>query len=141
MKNITKLREKFLMSMCILTTMYCLFFYELIESSCLPTVMYTLTGLWILLIVISVFELIGFLVSKKRTGKKLYYQSDGFVSFICIYSQIIVSYCFYIYFFIYFIFDLYKDDIIFNYILLIILGVFIGYKIAFKSIIYLEKRK
>lgn len=141
MKNITKLREKFLILMCIITTIYCLFFYELIESSCLPTIMYTLAGLWIFLIFISVFELIGFLFSKKRAEKKLYYKSDGFISFMCIYSQIIVSYCFYIYFFIYFIFDLYKDDIIFNYILLIMLGVFIGYKIAFKSFIYLEKRK
>ncbi len=80
MKNITKLREKFLILMCIITTIYCLFFYELIESSCLPTIMYTLAGLWIFLIFISVFELIGFLFSKKRAEKKLYYKSDGFIA-------------------------------------------------------------
>lgn len=65
-----------------------------------------------------------------------------FLSFIYKYSNYIVSYVFLLYLFIYIILKLYRRDIIFDYILILLLGLYLGYKFAAKSYdYYLDKNK
>lgn len=49
------------------------------------------------------------------------------------YSEHIINYIFYIYFFIYMVFMLDKKSVIYNYIILLLFGLFVGFQIAKKT--------
>lgn len=46
------------------------------------------------------------------------------------YSNYIVTYTFFLYLFFYIIFSLYKKNIVFDYILILLLGIYIGFKLG-----------
>lgn len=58
-----------------------------------------------------------------------------------LYSNYIINYGFYLYFFIYIIAKLHKESIIYNYILILLFGIYLGYKLAIKAYDYLKKNK
>lgn len=61
--------------------------------------------------------------------------------FFFLYSNYIVTYGFYLYFFIYGVFKLYEKSILYNYLLILFLGIYLGYKLAIYAYDYLKKNK
>lgn len=61
--------------------------------------------------------------------------------YIYFYSNYIVSYSFYLYLIIYVFGALFRKSIIFNYILILLLGLYLGYIFADKAYLYLRSNK
>lgn len=57
----------------------------------------------------------------------------NFIQKLCEYSEYIINYFFYIYFFAYVVGGLYKKSVIFDYLFILLFGLFLGYRIAKKS--------
>ena len=60
---------------------------------------------------------------------------------LCIYSEHIINYTFYLYFFVYVVGELFKKSIVYNYLFIILIGLFLGYRIATSSRYYLDRNK
>lgn len=61
--------------------------------------------------------------------------------YLYFYSNYIVSYSFYIYFIIYSFGALFRKSVVYNYILILLLGLYLGYKFADKAYLYLRNNK
>lgn len=138
---ITKIKEKLFIPICILAIIYCLFLNELRNTTYFLIISYILLALGIFLVIISIFESIGGAIKKDKRIKIKYNRPDNFKDFIFVHSVYIINYSFYIYFFVYVVFKLDERSIIFNYLLLIIFGIFLGYRIAAKVFLYFEAKE
>lgn len=137
---ITKFKNKLFIPICILIITYCLFINELKTTSYYLIISYILVACGIFLIIVSLLELQGYL-NKKEKVKKNYHKPDNFLDFLYVYSGYIINFTFYIYFFLYLIFQLDRISIAFNYLLLVIFGIFIGYRIAIKAYSYIDRKR
>jgi len=59
--------------------------------------------------------------------------------FICLYSEYISFLLFFIYTIVYILGRLYEKSVVFNYIIILLAGVYIGYKFAKSAVLYLRK--
>ena len=124
---IIKLLQKLLIPMCVIMICYCLFRESLIQLPYVNILRYILLALSILLLVSSFITLLE--NTNKNKGKK-----HRILKLQNIYSiEYVVNYSFYIYFFIYLIFQLDRKSVLFNYLMLLIFGIYLGYRIARKA--------
>lgn len=141
MKNIIKkTREKLFIPVCIFTIIYCLFLNELKSTQYFLIIAYILAALCIFFVILSIIELIGGDYKKNKKLKSKYNRPNKSIERLYFYSAHIIKYSFYTYFFSYLIFEFYKKSIIFNYLLLVIFGIFLGYRIAFKVFFYFAEK-
>lgn len=138
---IIKLRSKLFIILCILLIIYFLFLNEFKNSSCFFVISCVLIILSLLFVIMSIFEVIKHLKEKRNPKKKIIRKTDGFLDAVYVYSRYIVNYSFYVYFFVYIVFKLDEQSIIFNYLLLVIFGIFLGYRIAVKVFFYFEEKE
>jgi len=119
-----KMNDVLFIPTCTLMIAYCIF-YQYIAG--LP---YLFIVLWILLISF-VFQFIGWIIimlnSPKSKGK------ERKISNVKNVTEYLVNYSFYIYFFIYLVFQLDRKSVLFNYLILLIFGIYLGYRFAVKS--------
>ena len=93
--------------------------------------------------IIRLFLFLGKIKNKKnkQATKNKISSPKSLNDFIYFYSIYIINYSFYIYFFLYIIFEFDRKSILFNYILLILFGLFLGFKYAANTFVYLDARK
>jgi len=127
---IIKLSQKIFIPTCAIMIFYCVFRESLIHLPYINILRYILLILGILLIVGGSKELLE--ISNKNKGKKI---SNGknISEFIYFISEYIVNYSFCTYFFVYIVFELDKKSVLFNYLMLLIFGIYLGYRFAVKS--------
>lgn len=65
----------------------------------------------------------------------------SFIKKLYQYSEYIVNYSFYTYFIIYSVGVLFRKSIIYNYLFILLLGLFLGYRLARKACDYLEENQ
>ena len=63
------------------------------------------------------------------------------LKFIYYYSAYIIDYSFYIYFLIYAVATLYRKSIYYNYLFVLLLGLFLGYRFAVRAYHYLKNNE
>jgi len=102
---------------------YCLFRESLIQLPYVNILRYILLVLGMLLIVGFSGELLE--NTNKSKGKK--------ISNVKSITEYVVNYSFYIYFFIYLVFQLDRKSVLFNYLILLIFGIYLGYRFAVRS--------
>lgn len=61
--------------------------------------------------------------------------------YFCYYSNYIITYSFYVYFFIYILGGLYNKSVVYNYALLLMFGMYLGYRLAVYAYDSLKKMK
>jgi len=127
-KDIINIGNRLFIPICTILICYFLFNEELITLSFINYIRYFILLLLGILGLSVFFELTN--NKKKRIQSPIRRKK---LSVIYFYSEYIVNYSFYIYFSVYMIFMLDKKSIVYNYILLILYGIFIGYRIAVMS--------
>ena len=115
---------------CAIMISYCVFRESLIQLPYVNILRYILLVLAILLFAGGSMELLK--ISNKYEGEKMP-NVKNIVEFIYFISEYIVNYSFYIYFFIYLVFQLDRKSVLFNYLMLLIFGIYLGYRFATRA--------
>jgi hypothetical protein len=121
--------------LCALMIAYCIFYQYIINFPYLFIVKITL-------LILFVFQFIGWIIdlfsNSKRNRDKPILTNNRIIRILYMksYSIIIQSFCYY--FAVYLIFMLDKKSILYNYLVLFLFGLLLGYKIALKSCNYLK---
>ena len=136
--KIIRLKDKLFIPTCIVLILYCLFNAELIS---LPFINWIRIVILLLLAFLSIGILFELLNKKKQKNKKQLFKTKSLIDFLYLYSEYIVSYMFYFYFFFYLVLMLDRKSILYNYLLLLIFGMFLGYRLAVKTYYYLKQRE
>lgn len=99
---------------------------------------------WVILGILGIFALSIFLSLSNNYNRKnqsfSFLKTKSIALILYFYSEHIVNYSFYTYFFIYMILELDKKNVLYNYLLLLLFGIFLGYRIAMKAC-FLTKRQ
>ena len=127
---IIKLSQKLFIPTCAIMIFYCVFREALIQLPYINVLRYILFALGIILIVGGSGRLLE--ISSKNKERKIS-NVKNVSEFICFISEYIVNYSFCIYFFVYLVFELDKKSVLFNYLMLLIFGIYLGYRLAVKS--------
>lgn len=134
MNKIIRLKNTLFIPTCTIVIIYCLFNEELTSLSFVN---------WIRCLILLPISFLAlgtlFELGKKKVKKKIL-KTKGLIDFLYVYSENIVNYTFYIYFFIYLVFMLDRKSILFNYLLLLIYGMFLGYRLAVRAYYYLKQK-
>lgn len=121
----------------ILMIVYCILYPYL---SSIP---YLISAIRIMFILLWLFVIVGiicnYLFSYIHPKEKIL--KDSFIKtfYLKSYQIIVQAYCYY--FIVYMIFFLDRKSVLFNYLMLLLLGLFLGYKAAIKAEQYKDKRK
>ena len=127
---IIKLSQKLFVPTCAIMIFYCLFRESLIQLPYVNVLRYILLALAILLIVGGLKRL---LENPHKYKEKKISNFKSVTEFIYYMSEYIVNYSFCIYFFVYLVFELDRKSVLFNYLMLLIFGIYLGYRFAVKS--------
>lgn len=130
MKKFVNIIYKLFIPICFILICYFLFHDELITLPYINIIRYFILTLGLFLLLGGIIDVFNRGNTDSRPTNK---NISSKIDFLRIYSEHIINYTFYIYFFIYMVFMLDKKSILYNYILLIIFGIFIGFQIAKKN--------
>jgi len=138
MKNVfIKLKDRLLNLSFLLLIMFFIYLEDLRESSFLLAYASLVLLVGSIVFIGFIFELtMRFSSSKKKKRtqqKKIEY--DGLYDFLLFNSVHIIRFSFYIYFFLYIMLGFYKMDVTFNYILLVLFGMYVGSIIVTKMVL------
>ena len=131
-KFIIKLGEKLFIPACTMIICYCIFRKSLIYLPHIRIIQYVIFGLGFIIATSGFIQLFSKPLNKKKTSKTSS-QKESVIDFLNRSSEYIVNYIFSIYFFVYLVFKLDEKSLLFNYLMLLIFGIFIGYRIAIKT--------
>ena len=134
-KIIVKFGKKFFIPTCTLMIMYCIF-YQYIED--LPY----LYIIKLILLMSFVVQLIGWIIDMGNGSKyecnKQYLIKNSVIKNIYLKANQIITQVFCCYFAVYLVLMLDKKSILYNYLVLFLFGLLLGYKIAIKTYEYLK---
>ncbi len=128
---ITKLRDNLLIPICTILICYFLFSERLRDLPCANLIRLLVFGSAILFAICAWLSLVidRAWIKKSIEGPK----NRKLVTLLLFYSEHIVNYFFYIYFSVYMVLELDKSSVVYNYILLLSFGMFLGYRFSIKS--------
>lgn len=139
MRNkIIRLKDKLFIPISILFVCFFLFYDKIEHNWGILILTYIILGLGVFLILGGIMELLEY---KKVKSKKLSFSDRNIITIIYFYSEYIVNYLFYVYFFLYVILMLSRKSILYDYLLLIIFGMFLGYRFAVRAYCYLKQQE
>lgn len=123
---IVKIGEKLFIPTCVLFIAYCIF-YQYIEG------FYGIFFLKLILFLSSLLLVVTWIIrtfASTKRDSKMKLSNNSLVRKFYIQSQQIISWGFSCYFAIYLIFFLDKKSVLYNYLILLLLGLYLGYEIA-----------
>ncbi len=135
-KKLVRLKDLLFIPICIFFVSLFIFYKEIDNSFITSILMWISIGLGLLLIIGSILDYSG--KSKKRVEKVVFHKK-GILKFIYFYSEYVVNYIFGCYFLLYVILRLGDKSILYNYLLLLLFGLFLGYRLAVRAYYYLRK--
>ena len=121
-KSLTAICRILYIPTCFLMIIYCVLYQYIIELPCIFTIKLILFLSFIFQTLINLFDKTkerNHKISNKPIMRKMY-----------LYSRQIITWTFNCYFAIYLIFFLDKKSVLYNYIVLVLFGLFVGYEIA-----------
>jgi hypothetical protein len=125
---------KLFIPFCAVMIAYCIFSQSIANLPYVQIIRYIIFGLALLLCISWIIWL--FEPTNKRG--KVDIKDKNIRDILYLYSWNIITYSFSIYFFIYLVFRLDKVSVIYNYLILFLFGIFLGYKLARKAYDYLK---
>lgn len=134
-KNIVIVGENMFVPTCIFALFYCLFYQYVANFPCVFFIR-------LIIFLLSVFILLTWIISlfKKTSPKsKLRISHNPIIQAFYLGSRNIVTLIFCFYFAIYLMLSLYKISVFYNYLVLLLFGLYLGYEIAVKANLYKKK--
>jgi hypothetical protein len=128
-KYLARLSGKLFIPFCAVMITYCIFSQSIANLSYVQTIRYTIFGFALFLCVSWLFWL--FEPNQKR--EKIEIKGKSIRDILYLYSGNIITYSFSIYLFIYLVFKLDEVSVLYNYLMLLMFGIFLGYRIALKT--------
>jgi hypothetical protein len=132
---IIRLGKNLLIPFCTLMIAYCIFYQSLVSFSYIYIIRYILFGLGLLLCLSWIMDMLD---NSKKETKKTSFKNKRIIETLYLKVGYIINYFFSIYFFIYLVFKLDKKSLLYNYLMLFLFGLFLGYRIAIKAYRYLK---
>lgn len=138
MKKILQLKDKLFIPTSILFVCFFLLYDKVGHNWGILILTYIILGLGVFFIFGGILELFD---NTKVKSKRKKYSGRDMIGIVYFYSEYIINLIFYLYFFLYVILMLTRKSIIFDYLLLIIYGMFLGYRLAVRAYYYLKERE